>query len=60
MISTMYLINEHYFIVFECEWQEWILAVDLLSLLVVDHSFRLVSSSWCGYAQPNENKEGRF
>ena len=60
MISTMYLINEHYFIVFECEWQEWILAVDLLSLLVVDHSFRLVSSSWCVYAQPNKNKEGRF
>ena len=30
----MYLINEHYFIVFECEWREWILAVDLLSLLL--------------------------
>ena len=60
MTSTMYLINEHYFIVFECEWQEWILAVDLLSLLVVDHSFRLVFSSWCVYAQLNKNKEGRF
>ena len=60
MISTMYLINEHYFIVFECEWQEWILAVDLLSLFAVDHSFASGLQSWCVYAQKNESKEGRF
>ena len=60
MTSTMYLINEHYFIVFECEWQEWILAVDLLSLLLWFTRLPLVSCSWFGYAQSNKSKEGFF
>ena len=56
----MYLIDEHYFIVFECEWQEWILAVDLLSLFAVDHSFASGLQSWCVYAHANESKEVHF